>query len=121
MESHVTTGEPPSPAAGGCWRPSHYIVLIIIDQILSSMTYMMYRARQFHPHDAHVYGIRLADTREGRLMYTNSNHLKEMSRGVAELIEALFIGFPRLMHRRPVGGRHLPEPGLKGRSDFMSG
>jgi hypothetical protein len=66
-------------------------------------------------------GLRLADTRGSRLMCTDSNQLKQVSRRGTELVEALFIGFLRLIHRRPVGGRHLPEPGLKGHSDLMSG
>jgi hypothetical protein len=66
-------------------------------------------------------GLRLADTRGSRLMCTDSSQLKQVSRRGTELIEALFVSCLRLMHRRRVGGRHLPEPGLKGHSDFMSG
>ena len=65
-------------------------------------------------------GMRLADTRTGRLMYTYSNHRKKMSRKVAELIEALSVSLLRLMHRRRVHGLHLPKPTHKSHSYFMS-
>jgi hypothetical protein len=84
------------------------------------MTYLMIPGRRFPLTTRRSTGLRLADTRGSRLMYTDSNQLKEVSRRGTELIEALFVSCLRLMHRRRVHGLHLPKPTHKGHSYFMS-
>jgi hypothetical protein len=44
-------------------------------------------------------------------MNTNSNHLKEGSRRVADLIGGLLLSFLRLRQCSPVRGRQLSRPG----------